>query len=49
MTTSSAEEDRVKAYDKNVAGYMLKSNAGDTFLNALSMLDHYWRVVEFPD
>lgn len=49
MTTSSAEEDRIKAYDKNVAGYMLKSNAGDSFVNALSMLDHYWRVVEFPD
>ena len=49
MTTSSAEEDRIKAYNKNVAGYMLKSNAGDSFLNALSMLDHYWRVVEFPD
>jgi CheY-like chemotaxis protein len=48
MTTSSAEEDRIKAYDKNVAGYMLKSNAGDTFNKALSMLEHYWRVVEFP-
>jgi CheY-like chemotaxis protein len=30
LTTSSAEEDRIKSYDKNVAGYMLKSNAGDT-------------------
>ena len=48
LTTSSAEEDRIKSYDKNVAGYMLKSNAGDTFIKALSMLEHYWRVVEFP-
>lgn len=49
MTTSAAEEDRVKAYNKNVAGYMLKSNAGDTFIKALSMLEHYWRIVEFPE
>jgi len=49
MTTSAAEEDRVNAYGKNVAGYMLKSNAGHTFLDALAMLDHYWKVVEFPE
>ncbi len=49
MTTSAAEEDRFRAYDKNVAGYMLKSNASNSFLDALSMLEHYWRVVEFPE
>lgn len=49
MTTSAAEEDRVRAYDKNVAGYVLKHRPGQSFLDAISMLRHYWRVIEFPD
>lgn len=48
MTTSAAEEDRTSAYDKNIAGYILKHRVGHTFLQAISMLEHYWRVVEFP-
>jgi len=49
MTTSAAEEDRFRAYDQHVAGYMLKRNAATSFIDALNMLEHYWRVVEFPD
>lgn len=49
MTTSAAEEDRIRAYNHNVAGYILKQNSGHTFLEAISMLEHYWRVVELPD
>jgi CheY-like chemotaxis protein len=48
MTTSAAEEDRTRAYDKNVAGYVLKHRPGQSFLEAISMLEHYWRVIEFP-
>jgi CheY-like chemotaxis protein len=48
MTTSAAEEDRMRAYDKNVAGYVLKHRPGATFLDSISMLEHYWRVIEFP-
>jgi CheY-like chemotaxis protein len=48
MSTSSAEEDRTRAYRKNVAGYILKHRPGQTFLDAISMLEHYWRVIEFP-
>ena len=48
MTTSAAEEDRVRAYDMNVAGYVLKHSAGRSFLDAVSMIEHYWRVVELP-
>jgi len=48
MTTSASEEDRMRAYDKNVAGYVLKHRPGQSFLEAISMLEHYWRVVEFP-
>jgi len=49
MTTSADEQDRVRAYDKNVAGYVLKHSPGHSFLEAISMLEHYWRVVELPD
>jgi CheY-like chemotaxis protein len=48
MTTSSAEEDRAKAYDQHVNGYVMKYQSGQTFLEAISMLEAYWRVVEFP-
>jgi CheY-like chemotaxis protein len=49
MTTSAAEEDRMRAYDKNIAGYILKHHLGQDFLEAISMLGLYWRVIEFPD
>ena len=48
MTTSAAEEDRTRAYGNNVAGYVLKQRSGESFLEAISMLEHYWRVIEFP-
>jgi CheY-like chemotaxis protein len=48
MTTSAAEEDRIRAYKHNVAGYILKERWGENFIDAISMLEHYWRVIEFP-
>ncbi len=47
MTTSSAEEDKVKAYNLGVAGYILKT-AANAFMETTALLDTYWRVVEFP-
>ena len=47
--TSAAEEDRIRAYNKNVAGYVLKHSPGRTFIDAVTMLEHYWRVIEFPE
>jgi CheY-like chemotaxis protein len=49
MTTSRADEDRARAYDKNVAGYVLKERAGEAFLDSIRMLNSYWLLVEFPD
>lgn len=48
LTTSDAEKDRWAAYEQNIAGYLLKSQAGQDFINVIQMLDHYWRYVEFP-
>lgn len=49
MTTSAAEEDRINAYNLNVAGYVLKHSPGHSFLDAIAMLEHYWRIVELPE
>ena len=48
MTTSAADEDKVKAYNLGVAGYILKSNPANAFLEATALLGTYWRVIEFP-
>ena len=49
LTTSASDEDRINAYNHNVAGYLLKSKVKNSFSSALELLDQYWRVVEFPD
>ena len=48
LTTSKRDEDKVAAYDLNVAGYVVKATAGQDFLNLVSLLDCYWRIVEMP-
>ena len=48
MTTSGADKDKVNAYNLGVAGYILKTNPANAFLEAAALLDVYWRVVEFP-
>jgi CheY-like chemotaxis protein len=48
LTTSADERDKAGAYDKQVAGYIVKGKAGDGFTSLTAMLEHYWRVVEFP-
>jgi CheY-like chemotaxis protein len=48
FTTSDANEDKVKAYNLGVAGYILKSNPVNAFSEATALLGTYWRVAEFP-
>jgi CheY-like chemotaxis protein len=49
ITTSKAEEDKARAYDKHVAGYIIKQDPANTFMQAVSLLEHYWKIVEFPE
>jgi CheY-like chemotaxis protein len=49
MTTSEAEEDRIRSYDRNVAGYLLKHRPGQSFRDSIGMLQQYWQTNEFPD
>jgi len=48
MTTSDNSEDREKAYGKNVAGYIVKSDPVGSFRRAVDLLNHYWHVVDLP-
>jgi CheY-like chemotaxis protein len=48
LTTSNDDEDKFEAYNLNVAGYMLKSDMGNSFIRAVSLVENYWKVVEFP-
>lgn len=48
LTTSNLEEDKVAAYDRQVAGYLVKSQLGDDFLRLTQLLDTYWQAIEFP-
>jgi CheY-like chemotaxis protein len=48
LTTSKREEDRIAAYDLNVAGYILKERAGEDFLRLVNLVDSYWKIVQLP-
>ena len=48
LTSSDDDRDKAAAYDKQIAGYMVKSRAGEDFVDLIQLLDHYWRIVEFP-
>jgi len=48
LTTSNDEKDKFEAFDCNVAGYMLKTDMDNSFMEAVELVENYWRVVEFP-
>lgn len=48
LTTSSDFGDIAAAYAQNVAGYIVKENAGTGFADLVGTLDHYRRLVELP-
>jgi CheY-like chemotaxis protein len=48
MTTSNEESDKIAAYNLNVAGYILKPLSFESFVSAVSVLNHYWQLCERP-
>ncbi len=46
LTTSQHDEDKHRAYGSHVAGYVLKSKAGKDFLELVTMLGGYAKIVE---
>ena len=49
ITTSKAEEDKARAYDQHVAGFIVKQDPANTFMQAVALMEHYWKIVEFPE
>jgi CheY-like chemotaxis protein len=48
MTTSNEESDKIAAYDLNIAGYIVKPLSFENFVQAISILKHYWQLCERP-
>ena len=49
LTTSDAPEDVTRAYDQNIAGYVVKENPYETLLKTLELVDHLAKLVILPD
>lgn len=49
LTTSMANEDIQASYDNLVAGYFVKEEAGENFMNFLDVLKSYWKIVHLPE
>ena len=49
LTTSKSDEDITASYKKNIAGYFLKEQVSEGFLDIVKMLKGYWKIVHFPE
>ena len=48
LTTSARDADRMRAYEENVAGYMMKSAVGPQFVKLMALLHSYAQSVVLP-
>jgi CheY-like chemotaxis protein len=48
LTTSSSDADRLRAYNENIAGYMVKNMVGPQFSTLFTLLNNYAEVVAMP-
>ncbi|MEP7168419.1 MAG: response regulator [Bacteroidota bacterium] len=48
MTTSNDDQDKFDAYNLNVAGYIVKPVSFEKFVEAVSVLNSYWKLCEMP-
>jgi CheY-like chemotaxis protein len=44
LTTSKDDQDRSKAYSNHIAGFIAKSDFDTSFLDAVAMLESYWKI-----
>ena len=49
ISFSNQENDKVEAYNLNIAGYILKPLSMDSFISAVATLKNYWQLCEFPE
>ena len=48
LTTSNEDQDKVEAYNLNVAGYIVKPVTFSKFVEAVATLNKYWTLSEMP-
>ena len=48
LTTSKDDADIAASYKKYIAGYFVKDQVGEEFLDMIKMLKGYWQIVLFP-
>lgn len=48
LTTSESSSDIRKAYEHNVAGYIVKQRVGADFMRLVELLETFWRLIELP-
>lgn len=48
LTTSKADEDKIRSYDLNANAYIVKPVGFDNFAEAVNMINVFWRMVELP-
>ena len=48
LTTSNDDQDKLDAYNLNVAGYLLKPVTFSNFCERMTTLNKYWTLVEMP-
>jgi CheY-like chemotaxis protein len=48
LTTSRADQDRLECFDNGIAGYIVKPNNYEGFVDAMRILDLYWTLSELP-
>lgn len=48
LTSSAADYDITEAYKRHIAGYITKGSPASGIEEAIKMIDHFWRVIEFP-
>ncbi|MES2673411.1 MAG: response regulator [Pseudomonadota bacterium] len=49
LTTSDSDSDRSRAYNDNIAGYMVKSSVGPQFSKLALLLRNYQAAVRLPE
>lgn len=45
LTTSKAEKDITASYSKHIAGYFVKGETGENFMDIINVLEAYWKIV----
>ena len=48
LTTSKADEDITAGYRQHIAGYFVKDESGENFIDVVNVLERYWKTVHLP-